>query len=239
MRARPGAALATRGPPCGADPTGAEMATYDRHDATYRAARKAGYRSRAAIKLEQIDARFRLFRRGARVLDLGCWPGGWLQVAAARVGPGGRVVGVDLEAIEPLAEPAVHTIVGDAGDRDVRSSVAEELGGRAHLLLSDMAPKLTGIKVADRAREMALVELAVDVALELLAPRGRMVVKLFSGVEGEATALLKRHFASVAKHRPEASRRGSSELYAVVGDRRRGAGGASPDAHSTEPAGED
>ncbi len=120
------------------------MSAYDRKDATYRAARRAGLRSRAAPKLDELDRRFRLLTRGARVVDLGCWPGGWLQVAATRVGEGGLVVGVDLEPTDGLGLANVRTIVGDVAELAVRERLRDELGGPADVVLCDMAPKLSG-----------------------------------------------------------------------------------------------
>ena len=192
------------------------MAVYRPKDSVYRTARAAGLRSRAAVKLEEIDQRFKLFRRGQRVLDLGAWPGGWLQIAANRVGPSGRVVGVDLEPIEPLGLDHVATIVGDARSAEVRASMAVALGGPADVLLCDMAPKLSGVKAADRARHLELAEAAIGCASHLLAPGGKAVIKLFSGVEGEAVALLRTCFESVSRFRPPATRKGSQELYAVA-----------------------
>jgi 23S rRNA (uridine2552-2'-O)-methyltransferase len=201
------------------------MGHYQRKDATYRAARQAGLRSRAGIKLEDLDSRFRLLGRGRRVVDLGCWPGAWLQVAAARVGPGGMVVGVDLVAVDPLGLPQVVTIAGDATDPAVQARIAEALGGPADLVLSDLAPKLTGIRATDDAREEALVETAIDFARQVLAPGGRLVAKLFSGVEQAMTARLRREFTKVDAWRPPSTRKGSSEIYVVATAPRRPATG--------------
>jgi 23S rRNA (uridine2552-2'-O)-methyltransferase len=192
------------------------MSAYTRKDAAYREAKRAGYRSRAAVKLLELDEKFRLFAPGMRVVDLGCWPGGWLQVAAERVGSRGRVVGIDLAATDPLGLDNVVVIEGDAAASDAPARVREALGGSADVLLSDMAPKLSGVRVADRERHLALVELALAWARALLAPSGRAVVKLFSEVEGDATKLLREAFASVQKHRPPSTRKGSSEVYAVA-----------------------
>jgi 23S rRNA (uridine2552-2'-O)-methyltransferase len=196
------------------------MSAYDRKDATYRAARRAGLRSRAAPKLEELDRRFGLLTRGARVVDLGCWPGGWLQIAATKVGEGGLVVGVDFEPTDGLGLANVRTIAGDVADPQVRERLRDALGGPADIVLCDMAPKLSGVKVADRERHLALVRLAVEVAVEVLAPGGSAVIKLFSEAEQEATSVLRERFSSVTKYRPVGTRKGSSELYAIVGDAR-------------------
>ncbi len=183
----------------------------------YLQAKKEGLRSRAAIKLRELDAKFHVFRRGQRVLDLGSWPGGWLQIAAQRVGPRGRVVGIDLQPVEALPAGNVQIFTGDAGDPLMQEKLREALGEAPDLLLSDMAPKLSGVKAADRARHMALAELAVGVSREFLAPQGKLVLKLFSAIESEMTFELKKTFKDVAKYRPQSTRKGSSEIYAIAG----------------------
>lgn len=202
--------------PAGGSSIPHSVAAYIRKDAPYRAAKQAGLRSRAAPKLQELDERYKLFKPGMRVLDLGCWPGGWLQIASRAVGPTGRVVGVDLEAVPELALDNVSVFVGDAADPETRRALAEALGGRADVVLSDLSPKLSGVKVADRERHLRLTELAVDFASEFLVGGGSLVIKLFSGVESEATALLKERIGKVAKLRPDSTRKGSSEIYAVV-----------------------
>ena len=160
----------------------------------------------------------RLLPRGARVVDLGCWPGGWLQVAAAAVGPEGRVVGVDLAAVEPPLEIAnVFSFQGDFSEAPVLSAILERLGGPAEVLLSDAAPKLTGVRATDRAREEALLA-AIEAALpRLLAPGGALLVKLLDCPEAVGfAARVRARFASVRELRPEASRRGSSERYLLA-----------------------
>jgi 23S rRNA (uridine2552-2'-O)-methyltransferase len=151
-------------------------------------------------------------------VDLGCWPGGWLQVAAEAVGPEGRVVGVDLAALEPPVEFAnVFSIQGDFTEAPVLEAVLGRLGGPAEVLLSDAAPKLTGVRATDRAREEALLE-AIEVALpQLLAPGGALLVKLLDCPE--AAGFVKRtrsRFDSARELRPEASRKGSSERYLLA-----------------------
>lgn len=196
------------------------MGHYDRKDATYRAAKHAGLRSRAGIKLEDLDARFRLLAPGRRVVDLGCWPGAWLQVASRRVGASGVVVGVDLVAVEPLRLDNVTTFEGDAGDAEMQHRILAATGGRVDIMLSDLSPKLTGVRAMDQAREEALVELAIDFADHVLAPGGRLVVKLFSGVEQAMTKKLREHFTTVTTWRPPSTRKGSSEIYAVATGKR-------------------
>jgi len=190
--------------------------SYNRRDAPYRQAKAAGYRARSAYKLIQLDERFRLLRRGDLVADLGAWPGAWLQVAAERVGPRGRVVGIDLVTIEPLAFPNVTCLVGDVRDATAIAAVREHLGGPASVVLCDLSPKLSGVRATDDARASELTSAALDVTALLLRPRGRLLVKLFMSPDYPAhVAHLKSSFTEVRTTRPEASRRGSSELYAV------------------------
>lgn len=149
------------------------------------------------------------------MIDLGCWPGGWLQVAADAVGPGGRVVGVDVAAIEPPLELAnAVALSGDLAEPAVRERLLAELGGPADVVLSDAAPKLTGVRATDRAREEALLE-AIEAALpELLRPGGSLLVKLMEGPEAQAVEKrLRGRFASARSVRPEASRKGTTERY--------------------------
>jgi 23S rRNA (uridine2552-2'-O)-methyltransferase len=194
------------------------MARYERKDAFHRRAKREGLRSRAAYKLAEIDRAERLLAKGARVVDLGCWPGGWLQVAAEAVGPGGRVVGVDLAAIEPPLDLAnVFALQGDLTEPAVLATLLERLGGPADVVLSDAAPKLTGVRATDRAREEALLA-AIEAALpRLLAPGGAALVKLLDCPESAGFAKrLRLRFDSARELRPEASRKGSSERYLVA-----------------------
>jgi len=192
------------------------VATYEPHDKFYRKARALGLRSRAAFKIEEIIARNRLVARGARIVDLGCAPGGWLAILAAAAGAGGRVVGVDLAQVKnPPA--GVITIVGDILDPTVAARVQSELGGRADLVTSDLAPKLSGIGARDEARSRELIDSALGFARTMLKPGGAMVVKLFMGAQFKAIVdSFKRHFAKVEVTRTKASRPGSSELYIVA-----------------------
>jgi 23S rRNA (uridine2552-2'-O)-methyltransferase len=192
------------------------MGHYQRKDATYRAAKQAGLRSRAGIKLEDLDARFRLFAPGQKVVDLGCWPGAWLQVASRRVGASGVVVGVDLVATEPLGLANVVTFTGDAGEEAVQRSILDAAGGPVDVVLSDLAPKLTGVRATDQAREEALVDLAIDFAERAMRPNGRLLVKMFSAVEQSMTKKLRERFRTVSTLRPQSTRKGSSEIYAVA-----------------------
>ncbi len=191
---------------------------YDRKDAYHQRAKREGYRSRAAYKLLELADRHRLLAPGDRVVDLGCWPGGWLQVASERVGPKGRVVGVDLAAIEPPLENAnVIAFEGDIAEPSVLQRILDELGGPARWLLSDAAPKLTGIRATDRAREEALLE-AVEAALpRLLAPGGGLLLKILEGPEAQAIdKRLRARFAKARAAKTRASRKGTTERYLLA-----------------------
>jgi 23S rRNA (uridine2552-2'-O)-methyltransferase len=191
--------------------------TYERKDAHYRRAKAEGFRARSAYKLAELDDRHRLLRAGDRVVDLGAWPGGWLQVAAERVGPRGRVVGVDLKPIERLSHGRVDTLVGDVADAAVIAEVVRRLSGPADVVLSDLAPKLSGVRAVDEARCADLVGTVVEALPSLLAPGGRAVAKLFMDA-GYASSLgrFRECFATVRTTRPDAARRGSAELYVVA-----------------------
>lgn len=174
----------------------------------------SGYRSRAAFKLIEIDRRDRLLRPGLAVVDLGAAPGGWSQVAKERVGSAGRVVAVDAAAMEAL--PGVVFIRGDAGDLELRRAVRAALGGSADLVLSDMAPNLTGVAAADEARSQALVSVALAFAGDMLKPEGCMLVKLFHGSGLDAVIrALRGAFREVAMRKPAASRSRSGEVYVL------------------------
>jgi len=190
--------------------------TYERKDAHYRRARAEGYRARSVYKLTELDRRWRLLRRGDAVIDLGAWPGAWLQLARERVGPEGRVVGVDLAKIEKLPAPNVAVVVGDVRDPATADAVLERLGRQADVVLSDLAPKLTGIRATDEARSHELNETTLALLPRLLVPGGRFVMKTFMSGDLEATLRATRaRFDAVKTTRPDATRRGSSELYVL------------------------
>jgi 23S rRNA (uridine2552-2'-O)-methyltransferase len=193
-------------------------------DEFVKRANAEGYRSRAAYKLKQIAGRDRLFAPGMVVVDLGAAPGGWSQVAAAAVGPLGKVVAVDV--LELPAVPGVTVIRGDFQEVATLEAVEDALGGRpVDLVLSDMAPNMSGIAAVDQARSSALADLALDFALRHLKPRGTFLVKAFHGAGYDAlVANLRCHFAQVQTRKPEASRSRSSEVYLLCKAVRRPAG---------------
>lgn len=197
------------------DPSSTRWLIRQLNDPYVRAAKVRGYRSRAAFKLLELDERFRLLRPGLRVLDLGAAPGGWTQVALAKVGPAGRVVGVDLLPLDPI--PGAVLIRGDLTDPEVLARAVAELGGPPDLVLSDMAPNTTGHAATDHLRIVALAEAAAEAALGHLAPGGAFVCKVFQGgAEREVLEPLKRAFASVRHAKPPASRKESAETYLVA-----------------------
>jgi 23S rRNA (uridine2552-2'-O)-methyltransferase len=176
-------------------------------------ARAEGYRSRAAYKLTELDDRFKLLRKGSKVIDLGCAPGGWIQVAIQRGAT--DVVGVDLLPVDHL--PGSTMIEMDFTDPACPGRLMELLGGAPDVVLSDMAPNTMGHKKTDHTRIVALIELAVDFAVEVLKPGGSFVSKAFQGGETEGLLkILKVHFAEVRHVKPKASRSGSSEVYLVA-----------------------
>ena len=174
-----------------------------------------GYRSRAAFKLLEIDERFHLLKKGSKVIDLGCAPGGWVQVSLLR--GAGSVVGVDLLPIDPPLQGDAHIIEMDFTDPACPPRLLELLGGAPDVVLSDMAPNTVGHKQTDHLRIMNLIEIAADFAIEVLKPGGAFVTKAFQGGEtAEVIALLKKHFADVRMVKPKASRAESSEVYFVA-----------------------
>jgi len=193
--------------------------TYRRKDAHYRRAQAAGYRARSAYKLIELDERYRLLRPGDYVVDLGAWPGGWLQVIVERVGVTGRVVGVDRVAITPLPAPNVHLLVGDVQETATVAQVRDLLGKPADVVLSDLAPKLTGVRATDEARCAELNRETIAQLPMLLRPGGRFLMKLFMQPDHEdLLRTLRGSFREVSLTKPEATRRGSAELYVVASE---------------------
>jgi 23S rRNA (uridine2552-2'-O)-methyltransferase len=181
-------------------------------DSYRRQAQVDGFVSRAVYKLKAIDQKYRLFRRGQRVLDLGCSPGSWLQYIAGRIGPEGLAVGVDLEA--PRV-PLVHPLYFIPGD--VQSLDFEVIRTKSHyfeVIVSDMAPKTSGIKGVDQQRSLELAQRAWETAQELLAPGGHFLVKIFEGPDSEVfTAAVKKAFRQCHRLKPAGSRPASKEYY--------------------------
>lgn len=193
------------------------------NDPYVQRAKADGYRGRAAYKLIEMDDKFRLLCAGARVVDLGCAPGGWCQVAAARVNadgsrpgrPQGRVVGLDLQ--EVTAIPGTKLLVGDFLEAGAEAAIEAALEGPADIVLSDMAAAATGHKATDHLRIMALAEAAGAFATEILAPNGAFAAKVLQGgTEGALLVRLKGAFHKVQHFKPPASRSDSAEMYVVA-----------------------
>jgi 23S rRNA (uridine2552-2'-O)-methyltransferase len=192
------------------------------NDPYVAAARRDGYRGRAAYKLIELDDKYRFLQPGARVVDLGCAPGGWLQVAVKRVnalgersGKQGLVLGVDLQQVEPLAGASAHVL--DFLDEGADDQIKDWLGGPADVVMSDMAAASSGHKQTDHMRIMALCEAAAHFAFDVLSENGTFVAKVLAGgAEGELQHLLKQNFRKVANVKPPASRSDSSEKYVVA-----------------------
>jgi 23S rRNA (uridine2552-2'-O)-methyltransferase len=190
---------------------------YERKDAFYKKAKQSGYRSRSAYKLIELNNEFHFLKLGGRVVDLGSWPGGWVQVIASVVGETGRVVGIDLVALDPLPLTNVTLLQGDATDQAQQEKIRTTLGGPADVVLSDMAPKLSGIRERDNARAMDLCHTALACARSLLRPGGTLLVKVFMGDEYQTfLAELRTAFATVRIARPDATRKGSAETYVLA-----------------------
>lgn len=185
-------------------------------DPFVRRAQKEGLRSRAAYKLEELVERDRLLRPGMVVVDLGAAPGGWSQVAAQHLGDRGRIVALDVLPMPAIA--GVAFIEGDFREAEVLARLESELGGRpVDLVLSDMAPNMSGVAVVDQARAMELAELALDFARRHLVAGGDFLIKLFQGAGFDAYLKdLRRDFAKVTMRKPKASRARSREVYALA-----------------------
>lgn len=185
-------------------------------DPYVKQAQDAGYRSRAVFKLQEIDKKDRLFRPGMTVVDLGAAPGGWCQYAVERLGQSGRVIGLDILEMPPI--PGVEIIQGDFTEQAVLDRLLEVVDNKpVDLVLSDMAPNISGMKVVDQPRAMYLVELALEFCQRALAPGGDFLVKMFQG-EGSDTYIktLRQQFERVLVRKPSASRPRSREVYLLA-----------------------
>jgi len=193
------------------------------NDPYVQRAKKEGYRGRAAYKILEIDDKFRFLVPGARVVDLGCAPGGWSQVAVRRVNAlgeksgkaRGTVLGVDIQAVKPIAGADLMQL--DFLDEAADEAVKERLGGQADVVLSDMAAPASGHRQTDHLKIMALAEAAAEFAFDVLAPGGSFVAKVLrGGTEGELLALLKQRFDRVQHFKPPSSRKDSAEMFVVA-----------------------
>lgn len=178
-------------------------------------AKRDGYRSRAAYKIEEMNEKFGFFKPGGRILDLGAAPGGWSQIALQHIGNKGMVIGIDLLEIAPMA--GATFIVKDFNDDDAPAILKELLGGPADVVMSDMAANTTGHPPTDHIRIIALCELAYDFAVQVLSPGGSFVCKVLKGgTEGELLKMMKRDFETVKHVKPKSSRQDSAESYVIA-----------------------
>jgi 23S rRNA (uridine2552-2'-O)-methyltransferase len=203
------------------------MAKYNRKDHLHQRAKKEGLRSRAAYKLDEIQKQFKILSKGQRVADLGCWPGGWLEGAAGMVGPKGRLVGVDrAEVNPPILLPNVTALVGDLEDPDIARRLTSALApadsaddecALAEVVLSDAAPKLTGVRETDRANEERLLEAIEALLPSLLVPGGSLVIKILEGPEAQdIDRRMRKAFSKAKVVKLESTRKGSTEKYLVA-----------------------
>ena len=188
------------------------------NDPYVKRAREMGYRSRAAFKLEEMDDRYKFLKPGQRLVDLGCAPGGWCQIAATRIALDkgkGCIIGIDLLPVDPI--PGVDLIEMDFMAPEAPALLTQRLGGKADGVMSDMAANTTGHKKTDHLKIIALAEAAIEFANDVLAPGGFFLAKLFQGGDSaELLGQLKRDFTTVRNVKPAASRADSSELYVLA-----------------------
>ncbi|MGH9921786.1 MAG: RlmE family RNA methyltransferase [Nitrososphaerales archaeon] len=179
-----------------------------------RTAKKEGFRSRAAYKLLEINNSYHIIMKGMYVVDLGCAPGGWLQVASKVVGQNGKVLGIDLRQVDPL--PNVVFIQGAVDDNFLAEKILNTMGRKVNVLLSDVAPNVSGVWQLDHARQISLTQNAVSIAVHILVKNGSAVLKAFEGdMFNELRDELKRKFSRVHLYKPRSSRKESSEMYLV------------------------
>ena len=185
-----------------------------RRDQYRRLARDQGYRARSAYKLLQLNSSYNILKKGCKVVDLGCAPGGWLQVATKEVGSSGKVVGIDLKPVEPVGGATI--LQGDIEDPNMLNKVTEILGCKADAILSDLAPNVSGVWDIDHARQISLSTTAYSFAKQVLRLGGSAVFKVFEGeMLNEFRFGLRNTFGNVLLSKPSASRQESSELYVV------------------------
>lgn len=191
------------------------MGRYDRKDRFYRQAKAEGRASRAFYKLEQIQNKYRVIKKGDCVVDLGCAPGGWLELASKLAGKEGVVLGVDLIEVDIKNSGNIKFFQGDVNDQETIRSITNELNS-VDVVLSDMAPSTSGVKFRDSYLSYELALTALEVAEKILKPGGNFVVKIFPGEEFAGFKKeLQKHFRGVVQYRPEATRKTSIEVYLV------------------------
>ncbi len=180
----------------------------------YKSAKKENYRSRASYKLQQLNKKYRIIKKGDLVVDLGAAPGGWSQVALERVEEEGKVLGVDLQRIKPFSEDNFHFIQGDFTQDEIQQSITEKIGGKADVVISDASPSLSGIKDIDQLRIMDLGETVLKISVNILKDQGHLLMKSFQGPGyEELIKKLKSEFNVVKTTKPASSRKKSAEMY--------------------------
>jgi len=188
-----------------------------RKDHYRKLAKDQGLRARSAYKLQQLNDSYHILKKGSKVVDLGCAPGGWLQIATRLVGPSGRVVGIDIKPVEPVAGAIV--LEGSIEEPEMKSKISEMLRGEADVLLSDLAPNVSGVWDIDHARQISLTQTALQFASTILREGGSAIFKVFEGdMLNDLRTELRQHFGKVQLSKPSASRQESSELYTVCLD---------------------
>lgn len=189
---------------------------YDRKDHYYKKAKEQGLASRAVFKLEELDQKFQLLKAGHKVFDMGCAPGGWLQYISRKIGGSGRAVGIDLLEVQAKLPGNVSIFQGDATQEAMQSLCIEALGDQADLIVSDMSPNLSGIKFKDNYESFLLGLSVLKVAGKLLKKGGSMALKIFPGDElPEFKKKLQGAFEEIKTYVPQATRKGSSEIYLI------------------------
>jgi 23S rRNA (uridine2552-2'-O)-methyltransferase len=192
------------------------MGDYNRTDHFYQKAKDEGLRSRAAFKIEEINKKYKLIKPGMRVLDLGAWPGGWLQVVAGLVGDRGVAVGIDLVKIEDLGEENVKVITGDVRDEENIEKALSLAGGPFDVVISDMSPKLTGVREIDNPACVGCVELSIYVAGQTLKNGGSWIAKIFKGGETDAfVKTIRPLFNKLVRAELDSTRKSSNEFYLI------------------------
>ena len=191
------------------------MTNLDRKDYYYKKAKAEKYRSRASYKLEEIDSKFHIFKKGQVILDLGAAPGGWSQVASEKIGKDGMIIAVDLNRIRKISN--VQTLQGDIFDRDTLENIKQKLSGKeVDVVLSDMAPHTSGDHSLDHARSIGLAERCFEISLNLLKEDGALAIKVFNGdLYKEFFNTVKKQFGLCKTFIPKATRKTSSEVYII------------------------
>jgi 23S rRNA (uridine2552-2'-O)-methyltransferase len=192
------------------------MASYDRKDHFYSKAKAEGRRSRAYYKLKELNGKYHFLRPGNRTLDLGAWPGGWLEYTASIVGGRGLVVGIDLVEIDPFEKSNIKLVTGDIRDEESLAKLKQISSDGYDVVMSDMSPKLTGVKAVDRMGAIGLAELALWMCEQMLRQGGHFAVKVFKGNETEEfVKTMRSMFNKVIRDEPVSSRKTSTEFYLV------------------------